>query len=166
PLIGFDEDGTPHLRIEHRTPAAGPTIIDCVANAAFYYGLTQNLCEEMVNSGNLIPFSHARDNFYQAARLGMNAHTTWRNGDRIRLRSIMLSDFIPRATLGLKSLGISRCDIEDYLGIIQRRIETGQNGCAWQKSFMKQDASTMTNMTNTYLNHQISGQPVSEWALC
>ena len=41
PLIGFDEDGTPHIRVEHRTPAAGPSVIDSIANAAFYYGLAK-----------------------------------------------------------------------------------------------------------------------------
>lgn len=166
PLIGFDDDGKPHLRIEHRTPPAGPTIIDSVANAAFYYGLTQNLCEEMVKLGSPIPFSQARDNFYQAARLGLNAHTYWRNGEKMRLKSIMQSEFIPRAMLGLKSLGISRCDIEDYLGVIQRRLETGQNGCTWQRLFMEQDTPTMASMTSTYLNHQTRGRPVSEWPPC
>jgi hypothetical protein len=33
PLIGFDKDGGPHLRIEHRVLPAGPTICDMIANA-------------------------------------------------------------------------------------------------------------------------------------
>ena len=39
PLIGFDEDQTPHLRIEHRVCASAPSTIDNIANIAFYYGL-------------------------------------------------------------------------------------------------------------------------------
>lgn len=41
PLIGFDFDGQLHLRIEQRVPSAGPTLVDCVANAAFYYGMVR-----------------------------------------------------------------------------------------------------------------------------
>ena len=43
PLIGFCEDGTPHLRIEHRSVPAGPSIVDSIANAALYYGLVFDL---------------------------------------------------------------------------------------------------------------------------
>ena len=43
PLIGFDYDGIPHLRIEHRVVPAGPTVPDMIANAAFYFGLVQAL---------------------------------------------------------------------------------------------------------------------------
>jgi len=32
PLIGFDNDGTPHIRIEHRVVAAGPSHCDNIAN--------------------------------------------------------------------------------------------------------------------------------------
>ena len=34
PLIGFDDSGAPHLRIEHRVVPAGPTVSDSIANAA------------------------------------------------------------------------------------------------------------------------------------
>src|SRR5262249_37326105 len=39
PIIGFDGPGRPHLRIEQRVPAAGPTITDMMADMAFYLGL-------------------------------------------------------------------------------------------------------------------------------
>ena len=41
PLIGFDPNGVPHLRIEHRVLPAGPTICDMIANAALYLGLAR-----------------------------------------------------------------------------------------------------------------------------
>ena len=34
PLVGFEADGRPHLRIEHRVVPAGPSVLDSVANAA------------------------------------------------------------------------------------------------------------------------------------
>src|SRR5213080_2102819 len=39
-------DGVPHLRVENRVLAAGPSVIDTMANAAFYFGLTRALAED------------------------------------------------------------------------------------------------------------------------
>src|SRR5512133_3071757 len=39
-------DGTPHLRVENRVLPAGPTVVDMLANAAFYYGALGTLSEE------------------------------------------------------------------------------------------------------------------------
>ena len=37
PIVGIDDDGKHHLRIEQRCPSAGPTIADSIANSAFLY---------------------------------------------------------------------------------------------------------------------------------
>ena len=163
PLIGFDDDGTPHLRIEHRTPAAGPTVLDTLANAAFYYGLAQNLSDEIQTSGIPLPFSQAKDNFYLAARSGLDSSIIWFDGHKHKLIDLLKTELIPRATLGLKSLGVSHSDIEDYLGIIEHRVLSKQNGCQWQRQFMQNNPDDFTAMTREYLNHQQAGNPVSQW---
>ncbi len=38
-------DGTPHLRVENRVLPAGPTVVDTMANAAFFAGLVRALAE-------------------------------------------------------------------------------------------------------------------------
>ena len=38
--------GQPHLRVENRVLPAGPTVVDTMANAAFYYGLVRVLSED------------------------------------------------------------------------------------------------------------------------
>ena len=38
PCYGISDNGKPHLRIENRVLPSGPTIIDSVANAAFWLG--------------------------------------------------------------------------------------------------------------------------------
>ena len=38
--------GRPHLRVENRVLPAGPTVVDIIANAAFYYGLVRVLVED------------------------------------------------------------------------------------------------------------------------
>jgi len=163
PLVGFDDDGTPHIRIEHRAPAAGPSTIDTIANAAFYYGLSKNLCDEIMQKGITLPFSQAKDNFYQSARYGLDSQIIWLDGNKHRLVNLIKSELIPRAVLGLKSLGVSRCDTEDFLEIILQRLNNKQNGCQWQKQFI-QEQNDFKLMTQTYLKKQQSGNPVSEWS--
>lgn len=163
PLIGFDEDGSPHVRVEHRPPAAGPTIVDTIANAAFYYGLSQNICEQIMEKGLPQPFAQAKDNFYQAARFGLDSNIIWFDGQKHRLQELFRTELIPRAILGLKSLGVSRCDIEDYLDIIQQRINNKQNGSQWQRQFMSQQSNQFAAMTQAYLKNQMTNNPVSQW---
>ncbi|RMG60411.1 MAG: glutamate--cysteine ligase, partial [Gammaproteobacteria bacterium] len=83
PLIGFDEHGLPHIRIEHRVMPAGPSLRDMIANAAFSYGLI----EALVHAGmqELLPFDRARDNFHAAARHGLRATVEWPERGRVEL---------------------------------------------------------------------------------
>ncbi len=165
PLIGFDEDQTTHIRIEHRTPSAGPTIIDSIANAAFYYGLTKNLCDEIIDQGIPLAFAQAKDNFYQAARFGLDSNIIWFDGLKLNLQKLILSDLLPRARKGLQSLDIDTADIDTYLGIIEQRIANKQTGSQWQRQFMQQPNANLQNMTQAYLNHQYSEIPVSQWKI-
>jgi gamma-glutamyl:cysteine ligase YbdK (ATP-grasp superfamily) len=160
PLIGFDPDGTPHIRIEHRVPAAGPTVIDTIANAAFYYGLAQAICTEIINRGLPLPFAQAKDNFYQAARHGLDAHIIWFDGSKQRLHHLLKSELLPRAISGLKSLGVYDTEIDAYLDIIRQRIDNKQNGCHWQQQTIK-NHHDFTDMTENYLKNQNIGNPVS-----
>jgi hypothetical protein len=165
PLVGFDEDGTPHIRVEHRTPAAGPSVIDSIANAAFYYGLTQSICDEIVTKGWPLPFAQARDNFYKAARFGLDSHIIWFDGHKQRLPHLFETELLPRATSGLKSLGIRCTDIDTYLDIIRQRIAHKQNGSQWQRQYIHEHDHDFTEMMRNYLKNQNSGNPVSTWTL-
>ncbi|MGZ8185341.1 MAG: glutamate--cysteine ligase [Methylobacter sp.] len=163
PLVGFDEDGTPHIRVEHRTPAAGPTVIDAIANAAFYYGLAQNICTEILARGCPLPFAQAKDNFYQAAHSGLDCNIIWIDGNRHRLQDLLKSELLPRAISGLKSLGVSLAEIDDYLGLIRQRTTNKQNGSYWQRQYIREYNPDFTEMTRNYLKNQNAGKPVSEW---
>ncbi len=166
PLVGFDEDGTPHIRIEHRTPAAGPSTIDSIANAAFYYGLAKNICDEIISGQKIpLPFSQAKDNFYQAARHGLDSSTVWFDGNKRRLLDLIKSELLPRAILGLKSLGVTTCDTEDFLQIIEHRVNSKQTGSQWQIRFMNTHQCSFSEMTRQYWHNQCTGKPVSEWEI-
>src|SRR5659263_518443 len=65
--------GKPHLRVENRVLAAGPTVVDTMANAAFYYGLVRTLSELNEPISGQMSFATAEENFRTAARHGLAA---------------------------------------------------------------------------------------------
>ncbi len=166
PLVGFHQ-GQPHIRLEHRTAASGPSIIDVVANVAFFMGLVH----EFAHSPDLrlldlqLPFATARENFYHASRYGLQAKVTWINGQRHALKRLILEQFLPAANRGLNALGIDEADRRDYLGIIEARVRTGRTGSYWQRSFVEQHGNDMQALTAAYLAHQHSSDPVHSWTL-
>ncbi len=165
PLIGFDDDGTPHVRVEHRVPAAGPTVVDTIANAVFFFGLAQNLTDEMLSNRLPLSFAQAKDNFYQAAHHGLDGVIVWFDGNKHRLDQLVLTELIPRAQLGLQSLGITQSDIEVYLDIIRARVDSKLTGYQWQSQIIKERHHDFTEMTRHYLNNQTIGNPVNEWKI-
>ncbi|MDQ6840855.1 MAG: glutamate--cysteine ligase, partial [Actinomycetota bacterium] len=67
----YDVDGgRPHLRVENRVLPAGPTVVDILANAAFYYGLIRVLVEEERPIWSQMSFTAAEENFHSSARDG------------------------------------------------------------------------------------------------
>ena len=163
PLIGFDESGEPHLRIEQRVVPAGPTTLDAIANAAFYYGAVTALANLAEPIENHIPHSSSRENFYAAARSGLRSTQRWRDEKDINARELILTELLPLAYQGLMTLGVSKEDSDKYLGIIQQRVESGQNGATWQREFVKRHGRDMTQLTKAYINNQNSGEAVHHW---
>ena len=77
----------PHLRVENRVLPAGPTVVDIIANAAFYYGLMRVLAEEERPLWTRMSFMAAEENFHAGARDGIDARLYWPGVGRSRSRS-------------------------------------------------------------------------------
>lgn len=162
-LVGFDPDGTPHIRVEHRVLPAGPTVVDMIANAAFFYGLAETIVREQWERD--LPFTVARDNFYQAARYGLGGPMVDRRGEKRRLGSWVLGDLLPRAETGLRYFGLAEADISRYLGIIERRTASGLTGSEWQRRFITRHPKSFTALAREYFHRQNTGEPVHQWPL-
>ena len=165
PLLGFDFDGQPHLRIEHRVVPAGPTIDDCIANTAVFVGLVRALVEADVPIESDLSFADARNNFYKAARRGLDAHLTWRNRSRHSVRSLLLDELLPAASCALANLDIPNDEIDHYVGIVTRRVERNATGATWQRRWVDKHGPDFNALTCAYLDAQESGQPVHDWTL-
>jgi gamma-glutamyl:cysteine ligase YbdK (ATP-grasp superfamily) len=168
PLLGFDFDGQVHLRIEQRVPSAGPTLIDCVANAAFYYGMVRGLGLESQSPETQLNFHDARENFYNAARYGLNARVCWYNNagrQELNITKLIIEQLLPLAQRGLQSLDIPDTEIAEYLGIVGSRVESGQNGAAWQRRWMKLNQGSLHELVLAYSELQNTNAPVHSWPL-
>lgn len=161
-LIGFGHAGRPHLRIEQRVMPAGPSIVDMIANAALYYGAVHMLAHEPEPPESRLPFAQTRDNFYRAARDGLDAQITWIDGHRGPMLELLKQRLLPMAREGLRRLQIDDQDIDRYLAVLEGRLRTRQNGAAWQRAHHARHRDAF-RLTADYIEHQRSGMPVHEW---
>ena len=170
PCYGIS-DGKPHLRIECRVLPSGPTVMDEVANAAFWIGLVLGGAREYGDVASLIEFDYAKSNFVAASRRGLDARFHWLSGETVGARELLLDELLPLSRSGLEELEIERSEIDHYLGIIQGRVESGMTGAMWQlKSLraMHRQGSTiaerMAALTSGLAQRQQDARPGHTWA--
>lgn len=170
PCFGIN-DGIPHLRIEHRAMPAGPSIPDEMANAALFFGLMTALPQDYKNIHQRMAFDDVKNNFFTAARHGLKAPITWIDGHSYTASTLLLEEMLPAAREGLKQAGVDMEDGNRYLDILEERIARDQTGAQWSlRSFnVSREGGTSENrlrdLTETMLEKQKSGQPVSRWSL-
>lgn len=166
PLIGFDEpSGQPHVRIEHRVIAAGPTITDGIANAAFYYGLANYLTNLETPPEQEIDFSTAKNNFYNAAKTSLHSSVKWLNNYSGRMKPLLEEQLIPQAMLGLQQLDITDDEIQHYMNIIRQRVANEQTGANWLRKYRLEHNCSMQELSAAYAKQQSTGQPVHSWSI-
>ncbi|MFQ5936746.1 MAG: glutamate--cysteine ligase, partial [Acidiferrobacterales bacterium] len=165
PLIGFCPDGRPHLRLEHRVVPAGPSIIDTIANAALFYGLVTNLAAQARAPETRLPFEQARENFYAAAKDGLNAEITWLGGKQGSVGALLRERLLPMAQRGLERQGLAASTIDRYLDIVAERVRSGRTGAAWQRAYVAKHGKDMQALVDAYRVHLRSGAPVHEWEI-
>lgn len=161
PLVGFDEDGTPHLRIEHRILPSGPTIADMIANTALYLGLTRDIALSGGGGTGGLAFADALKNFYAAAKLGLEAELMWPGLGATNAGRLLLDYLIPRARAGLADFGVD--DSSGWLDMIEARVRLGQTGAAWQRKALEARGGNVYELMAAYCERQRSGAPVHQW---
>ncbi len=170
PCYGISE-GRPHLRIENRILPSGPSIVDEVANAAFWFGLLSGLSRVYPDIRQVMDFDTANENFVAAARLGLGAQFGWPGHQHIPADELILEELLPVARDGLKLKGIDANDVDRYLGIIEERVRTKRTGAHWQlESFNALRSSgnrgeRLGAITGAIIENQKTGMPVHKWPL-
>ena len=124
--------GRPHLRVENRVLPAGPTIVDMMANTAFYYGTLRALAGDERPLWTRMSFLAAHENFLAGARQGLDARLYWPGRGEVPASELVLRDLLPLAHQGLADWGVSDAARERYLGVIEQRALHGVTGASWQ----------------------------------
>jgi gamma-glutamyl:cysteine ligase YbdK (ATP-grasp superfamily) len=161
-------DDVPHLRVENRLLAAGPTVADMVANAAFWFGLVRALVDEERPLWSRMSFSAAEENFHSAARHGAQAMVYWPGLGQVRAVELVLRRLLPLAHEGLAAWGVPSDERERYLGIIEQRCLAETGGAEWFVAAMAHreredrfDALRATLLE--YVERMHSNEPVHTW---
>jgi gamma-glutamyl:cysteine ligase YbdK (ATP-grasp superfamily) len=166
--------GQPHLRVENRVLPAGPTVLDILANGAFYYGLLRVLADQERPVWSQMSFSAARDNFFEGAREGIKAQLYWPGVGEVPATELVLRRLLPLARTGLDAWGVDSPVIDRLLGVIERRCTTHQNGAEWQaRTFHHIDETrrpldrrdSLCEMLRRYVEHMHTNEPVHAWPI-
>ena len=170
PCYGISDTGKPHLRIENRVFPAGPTIIDQMANTAFWLGAMIGLKDEYQDITKELSYEDVRDNFGKAARFGIDSKFTWRNDLKINAKELILKELLPLSREGLKAMNIKKSEISRYLNIIEARAERHMTGARWQlRSYTKlakeanNNHEALTILTESMYTQQQENRPVHNW---
>jgi len=156
-------NGVPHLRIENRALPSGPTIVDEIANAAFFAGLMVAVPQAYGEIAIRMAFDDAKLNFFRAARHGLDAQFQWIDGQTHSAASLILDQLLPLARRGLVEANIATGDIDKYLGIIEERARCGQTGARWIMKSLSATGNSASKLTSEILANQKRGEPIHRW---
>jgi gamma-glutamyl:cysteine ligase YbdK (ATP-grasp superfamily) len=163
--------GRPHLRVENRVLPAGPTVVDIMANAAFYAGVVRMLVEADQPVWSSMSFSAAEENFYTGARNGIDARLYWPGVGYSPATELVLRRLLPLAYEGLDRWGVSAEERDRLLKIVEQRCQLTTNGADWQAKVMRKletdgrldRIEALRAMEQRYITHMHTNVPVHEW---
>ncbi|MCM3904920.1 MAG: CBS domain-containing protein [Pyrinomonadaceae bacterium] len=161
-------NGVAHLRIENRALPSGPTVLDEIANAAFFVGLMISLPNEYGDIAKIMSFDDAKTNFFAAARHGLSAQFDWIDGKTHSASELILDHLLPLARQGLKEASVTPAEVDHYLGVIEERTRSGQTGAQW----MMKSLGALNDQPREVRNRLLAGEilmrqkgeePVHHW---
>jgi len=162
--------GKPHLRIENRYIPSGPSVIDEMANFAFWIGLMKGRPKKFDDIASQMDFKAVKTNFIKAARTGKETIFQW-NGDYPSAKKLVLNEFLPMAYEGLAKMNIDKTDVERLLGVIEARTKgKGASGDQWQVRNLRnlhkvfKTNESLQLLTKAMCKNQGDSLPIHEWS--
>ena len=161
----------PSLRVEARFLPSGPTVLDEMANSAFFLGLMIAMPKEYGDVRERMSFDDAKDNFYSVARYGFKSQLAWLDGQTHSAKDLILDQLLPLAQKGLEEVNVDAADIDRYLGTLEKRVSKEKTGSRWiLNSLAKMDDTAKVNvrmraLTAKMIENQETKKPVHDWEL-
>jgi hypothetical protein len=141
PVFGAPSTAAANTRIEFRPLPAQPTVRDSVAFLAAVGGALRGLVDGDHPVADL-PWERARENFYAAARDGLDADLRWvtADGEPTGETERLFADLLDTARAGLRAAGLSEAAAERYLRPLERRVETRTTPASWKRDRLRAHA--------------------------
>ena len=159
--------GKPHLRIENRYIPSGPSVLDEMANFAFWVGLMKGRPRVFDDMPSQMDFKSVKTNFIKAARTGKETLFSW-CGESYSAKKLVLNKLLPIAYKGLHKCGIDDEDVERLLGIIESRTK-GRTGEQWQVANIRElkkryrTDKSLVLLTKHMVDNQSQNLPIHLW---
>lgn len=163
PVIDHDQNGEPHVRIEFRVLPSGTSITDMMANVALYLGLVRYYATLKTPPEKRIDFNCVKQNFYQAAKQGLNANFSWLNNKKTSAKSLLKNTLLINARKGLLDMGFSEQTIQDYLSNIKQRVMENKTGSSWQREHFNQQHHSIKDFLAEYQENQNKDSSILDW---
>jgi len=166
----IDADNTERsLRIEYRPLPTQPSVTDIVG----FQALVAGLLRELVATGHpLTELDHglAEAAFYDAVTEGPDADLHWiaRGGEHTTDSERIYAELFDLARSGLERVGVETDTIDQYLGAIERRWETGSTPSQWKIDRVRAELDAGADLSGAIVAAQQayldrSGTPFAEW---
>ena len=151
-----------NARIEFRPIPAQPTVEDSLAFQAAFAGLLTSLPRRRHPVADQ-DWSVARENFYAAAREGLDAEIGWitNDGQETTATEAVYDDLLSHAVDGLRTAGFDAADAEAMLEPLFVRVREGVTPADWKRARVRERveagdglAAAITGMQRAYLARQ------------
>lgn len=128
-----------NVRIEFRPIPAQPTVTDTVAYLATFAGLMVGLFEQNHPVADL-PWSTAQENFYAAARSGLEAELSWitSDGHQVTDTEQLYNDLFTVARSGLQAQGFEAPVINRWIAPLEDRLDRMETPADWKRRRARQ----------------------------
>ncbi|MFB6107379.1 MAG: hypothetical protein ABEJ82_00885 [Haloplanus sp.] len=134
PVFDGADRSSANARIEFRPIAAQPTVRDSISFLATFAGLMESLTR-LEHPVAHQEWSVARENFYAAARDGLDADLRWitNDGEETTDRAELYDDLLSHAVDGLEAAGCSSDVASSYVAPLRHRATAGRTPAGWKR---------------------------------
>ena len=151
-----------NARIEFRPIPGQPSVRDAVAFQALFAGLLESL-PRLHHPVTDMDWETARENFYAAARDGLDADLTWitNDGQVVTDRERVFADVFAHAEDGLAARGLDDEEVATYLWPLRKRARHGFTPADWKRRRVREHldegtgfADAVAGMQREYVERQ------------
>jgi len=153
-----------HARIEFRPLPGQPSVRDAIGFQALFVGLLESL-PRLEHPVAELDWASARENFYAAARDGLDADLTWvtNAGEEVTDVESIYVDIFDHAEEGLRARGLDEETVATYLWPLRKRARHGFTPADWKRRRVRdrlddgeEFAAAVQGMQRAYIDRQSS----------